>query len=97
MPRPRKRKRLGQKPNYNEFGPKGVPNLEMITLTLEEYETIKLIDQEALTQEQCALKMNVARTTVQRIYANARRKIANAIINGKTLVLEDVDYNVKRK
>jgi len=97
MPRPRKRKRLGQKPSYNEFGPKGVPNSELITLSLEEYETIKLIDQKDLTQEECAKKMNVARTTVQRIYSNARKKVAEAIINGKTLIIEDVDYSVNQK
>ncbi len=92
MPRPRKRKKLGQKPAYNEFGPKGVPNSSFIYLSLEEYETIKLIDHEFKNQEECASSMEIARTTVQKIYSEARTKIAEAIINGKTLIIEGSDY-----
>ena len=44
-----------------------------ITLSLEEYETIRLIDYSGLNQEQCASQMHVARTTVQRIYTEARK------------------------
>lgn len=95
MARPRKRRRLGQKPIYNEFGPKGLPNSEFIYLSLEEYETIKLIDNEAKTQEECALSMEVARTTVQKIYSDARKKIAAAIINGNTLIINGSDYSEK--
>ena len=42
--------------------------LEDVTMTIEEYQTIKLIDLEGLTQEECAKSMEIARTTVQRIY-----------------------------
>lgn len=93
MPRPRKMKRLGQKPNYNEFGPKGVPNTSFVYLSLEEYETIKLIDKEFKNQEECALSMGVARSTVQKIYSDARTKIATALINGDTLIIEGNDYS----
>lgn len=93
MPRPRKMKRLGQKPNYNEFGPKGVPNTSFVYLSLEEYETIKLIDKEFKNQEECALSMGIARSTVQKIYSDARTKIATALINGDTLIIEGNDYS----
>lgn len=93
MPRPRKMKRLGQKPNYNEFGPKGVPNTSFVYLSLEEYETIKLIDKEFKNQEECALSMGIARSTVQKIYSDARTKIATALINGDTLIIEENDYS----
>lgn len=93
MARPRKMKRLGQKPNYNEFGPKGVPNTSFVYLSLEEYETIKLIDKEFKNQEECALSMGVARSTVQKIYSDARTKIATALINGDTLIIEGNDYS----
>ena len=92
MPRPRKIKRLGEKPIYNEFGPKGCPNNEFIYLNLDEYETIKLIDYELKNQEECALLMGIARSTVQKIYSDARKKISNAIINGNTLIIEGNDY-----
>ena len=93
MPRPRKMKRLGQKPIYNEFGPKGISNAGFVYLNLEEYETIKLIDKEFKNQEECAASMGVARSTVQKIYSEARTKIANAIINGNTLIIEGNDYS----
>ena len=92
MARPRKRKRLGQKPHYNEFGPKGVPNRGFVYLNLEEYETIRLIDKEFKNQEECAFIMGVARSTIQKIYSDARIKIATAIINGDTLIIEGNDY-----
>ena len=92
MPRPRMRKRIGFKPNYNQFGPKGVPNIDFVTLTLEEHETIRLIDKEGMSQEECGKSMEVARTTVQKIYSEARKKIAEAIVDGKTLIIEGEDY-----
>ena len=55
---------------------------------IDEYEVIRLIDWVGLTQEQCAAQINVARTTVTGIYDSARRKLADALIHGKRLVIE---------
>ncbi len=97
MRRRRMMRRINSKPSYNQFGPKGIPNNEFIDLSLDEYETIRLIDYQNMTQEECAKSMDVARTTVQRIYSNARNKIADAFINGKTIVIENMDCSdVKR-
>jgi predicted DNA-binding protein (UPF0251 family) len=52
-------------------------------MTIDEYETIRLIDLEKLTQEECATQMNISRTTVQGIYDVARKKIAESLVNGK--------------
>lgn len=64
---------------------------------LDEYEVIRLIDLEGLQQEQAAVQMGVARTTVQSIYNAARRKLADCMVNGKMLRIEGGDVEVCEK
>lgn len=66
----------------------------LVKLTVDEYETIRLIDLEGFTQEECAKQMNVARTTVQGIYIEARRKVADSLVNAKILKIEGGAYQV---
>jgi len=61
---------------------------------VDEYETLRLIDLEGLKQEECALRMNIARTTVQGIYNTARKKIAESLVNGKVLRIEGGNYEI---
>ncbi len=56
-------------------------------MTVDEYEAFRLLDDEGLTQETCAARMNVARTTVTAIYDSARKKIADALVHGKRLLI----------
>ena len=63
-------------------------------MSIDEYETIRLIDLEQLTQEECSVRMNVARTTVQAIYSNARKKLADSLINNRCLKIQGGDYQV---
>lgn len=96
MPRPRKWRKVCCLPERNLFGPLNAPNLdsEIIIMTVEEYETIRLIDSEGMMQEECAERMNVARTTVQRIYNDARKKLAESLVNGSVLKIEGGDYKL---
>ena len=96
MSRPRKWRKVCCMPSVNRFGPlSGCRNEgEVIQMTVDEYETIRLIDLEGMNQEACAAHMNVARTTVQGIYLEARRKLAKALVEGKVLLIDGGDYHL---
>lgn len=109
MSRPCRSRQIDGYPDHWSFSPDDFddesPGPECIILTLDEYETIRLLDREYLTQEQCAGRMGVSRTTVTSIYESARRKLAEALVDGKRLRIAggnyqigmDIGNNVKRK
>jgi len=68
--------------------------VETVQLTLEEYETIRLIDYANLTQQECASMMEIARTTVQSIYEKARFKLADALIHQKNISIKGGHYKL---
>ncbi|TYQ15648.1 UNVERIFIED_CONTAM: putative DNA-binding protein (UPF0251 family) [Acetivibrio alkalicellulosi] len=94
MPRPRKWRKVCCLPENNLYGPLNMQYNEesVILMSIEEYETIRLIDLQGFMQEKAAEQMNIARTTVQRIYNEARLKLAEALVNGKILKIEGGDY-----
>lgn len=94
MPRPRKWRRVCCLPKNAQFGPMGGTgdSEDLVIMQVDEYETIRLIDLEGLTQEECAGRMNVARTTVQGIYDSARKKLADSLVRGKGLLIEGGEY-----
>lgn len=94
MARPIKTRIVCSKPKISVFGPNNQSDFEFMLMSLEEYETIRLIDYNNLTQEETANFMNIARTTVQGIYDDARKKIADAIVNGKTIKIEGGNYSL---
>ncbi len=65
-----------------------------VTLSLEEFETVRLIDYSGLTQQECASQMHVARTTVQRLYTEARSKIAHFLVDGSSLNICGGNYEI---
>ncbi|MBM7562121.1 DUF134 domain-containing protein [Fusibacter tunisiensis] len=96
MPRPVKHRRVCELPDVNLFGALNRPvHMEdAIVMSIEEFETIRLMDHEGLMQEECATRMNVARTTVQRIYVDARKKVADALVHGRVLKIEGGNYEL---
>ncbi len=96
MSRPMKWRKVCCLPENSKFGPLDLPeNLKNhINMTVDEYETIRLIDMEGFTQEECAGQMNVARTTVQKIYIEARKKLAESLVEGKMLLIEGGEYRL---
>lgn len=96
MSRPVKWKKVCCLPETDLFGPLNAQNTGegIITMSVEENETIRLIDLEGLLQEECAESMHVARTTVQKIYNDARKKLADALVNGNVLKIEGGNYKL---
>jgi len=73
------------------FKPVGVPmqSLEVVFLKHEELEAVRLVDLQDLTQEEAALEMGVSRKTLWRELQSGRKKIADALVNGKAIQLAD--------
>ena len=87
MPRPPRCRRIEQLPVYRSFSPDDTAATDSVLMTVDEFEALRLLDNEGLTQEACAARMNIARTTVTAIYDCARKKVANSLVNGKRLLI----------
>jgi predicted DNA-binding protein (UPF0251 family) len=87
MPRPKCCRQVGAMPDKTLFRPQGRGSacIAEVCLTLDEYEALRLADLDGLYQEQAALQMNVSRQTFGRIVKEARRKVADVLVNGKSL------------
>lgn len=97
MARPQKCRRVCATPRCTGFMPAGdstVTAEHRVSMSVDEYETIRLIDLLGLTQEECAARMEIARTTVTGIYENARHKLADTLVNGKHLIVEGGNYRL---
>lgn len=96
MPRPKKWRNVCRLPESREYGPldRNVERSKSVYLTIEEYESVRLIDLMEMTQEECADRMGISRTTVQDIYAKARRKIAESLVEGTPLIIEGGRYRI---
>lgn len=90
MSRPKKDRFVRCEPNALYFKPRGIPliNLEEVCLSLDELEAIRLADYEGLYHEQAAEKMKISRPTFGRILGEARRKLAETLVEGKALRIE---------
>ena len=71
--------------------------LEEIALTLDELEALRLKDLLGLEQIECAARMDIAQSTLQRILVRARKKIVQALVEGKALRIEGGHYNLDQR
>ena len=94
MARPSSKKRVCRMPSHWKFYSDGGRVTGQIRMSIEEYETIRLIDYLGMSQEDCARQMHVARTTVQAIYRDARKKIARFFVEGTGLIIEGGDVEI---
>lgn len=95
MSRPIKCRKICHFPEVREFVPvHPAKELDAVILSIDEYETIRLIDKEGLSQEQCSIFMQIARTSVQRIYESARKKLADSLVDGRPLCIQGGDFKL---
>ena len=90
MPRPFCKRFVGWQPGVSLFKPAGVPagELELVVLSLDEVEALRLADLNGQYQEAAADQMKISRATFARIVESARRKVADALVHGKALQIQ---------
>ena len=94
MPRKQRCRWIDSYPDHWSFSPAEPSESGPVVMSLDEYEAIRLLDHLGLTQEACAARMGVARTTVTAIYDSARKKLADVLVNGKTLQIRGGSYRL---
>ena len=85
MARPQKERVICAMPSLRRFCADTTPESECVILTLDEYEALRLHDLEHLEQSQVASQMLISRPTVASLLNSAHQKIADVLVNGKTL------------
>ena len=87
---PYRKRRIHQPPNFKNFKPSGIPRgrLKSLTLSIDEYEAIRLADFLRLEHLQAAEKMAISRPTFTRLIEKARHKLAQAIVDGLELIVK---------
>ncbi|MBU1638776.1 DUF134 domain-containing protein, partial [bacterium] len=98
MPRPESSRIVSKLPATCTFKPQGIApqQLEHVELTVDEYEAIRLADLHGLYHEQGAAQMQVSRQTFGRILSSAHRKVADFLINGKSLQIQGGHVELRR-
>lgn len=91
MVRPRKRRHIRFRPGVTYFKPRGVPlrHLEEVALRPDEVEAIRLRHVKGYEQIDAAKKMKISQSTFHRILLSANKKIANSLINGKAIRIDE--------
>ncbi|MFB9055599.1 DUF134 domain-containing protein [Mariniflexile ostreae] len=94
MPRPKKKRKVDHPPKMHGFKPFGIAfcDTEQIMMQYDEYETLKLVIYDDLPQDLAADRMEVSRPTLTRIYNSALKKIAQAFVEGKSIVIKGGDF-----
>jgi predicted DNA-binding protein (UPF0251 family) len=89
MPRKKCKRQINYTPGVTYYKPAGIPRreLEEIVLEADEIEAIRLANLEEMYQEEAAVKMGISRQTFGRIITSANKKVAEGLINGKSIRL----------
>ncbi|MHC1756584.1 MAG: DUF134 domain-containing protein [Methanosarcina sp.] len=92
--RPKCPRRVEQTPDVTYFKPRGVPlsDLEVVSLTVEELEALRLVDIEGLRQEDAASRVGISRRAFWEDLKAARTKVALALSTGKAIEIKGGNY-----
>jgi predicted DNA-binding protein (UPF0251 family) len=96
MARPKKCRLVYAEPNVTYFKPRAVPliGLEEVELTVEEFEAIRLKDLKGFEQIKVGKKMGISQPSLHRLLLSARKKIAEALVNGKAIKIYGGSYSL---
>ncbi len=94
MARPMKRKRIGCCMDNRRFGPCDSLASDVLALPVEAFETLRLIDYLGLDQTAAAKKMDVSRSTVQKLYKDARATLVKAMVENASIIIQGGKTNV---
>jgi uncharacterized protein len=96
MVRTRKCRMVSSLPSVTYFKPAGIPLrfLSEVRLSVEEAEALRLKELDGLEQAEGAIRMGVSRPTFQRVLSSARKKVADALLNGKAIKIEGGSFQV---
>jgi uncharacterized protein len=92
--RPRCPRRIENEPVVTYFKPRGVPlkDLDFVLLSFEELEVVRLVDLEGLDHEDAAKKVGISRRALWEDLQRARKKIIEALVNGKAIEIKGGDF-----
>jgi predicted DNA-binding protein (UPF0251 family)/predicted Fe-Mo cluster-binding NifX family protein len=99
MARPIRKRCVFLQPESNYFKPAGIPlkDISVVILFYEELESLRLKELEGYEQKEAAKKMNVSQPTFHRILTEARKKISDALVNGKAIKIEGGNFIMKKR
>ncbi len=98
--RPKKVRYIQRMPAVRQFSPRGKPGRpEEVILHIDEFEAFKLSDFQGFSQSEGALAMKLSRASFGRAVRKARKKIADALVNGKIIKIQigDVQIGVRQR
>jgi uncharacterized protein len=93
--RPKKVRYIQSMPKIVQFSPRGKPGRpEEIELSIDQFEALKLADFQGFSQSEGALAMQLSRPSFGRLLREARRSIADALVNGKIIKIRQGDVQI---
>ena len=93
--RPKKVRYIQSMPKTLQFSPRGRPGRpEEVELNIDQFEALKLADFQGFSQSEGALAMQLSRPSFGRLLREARRLIADGLVNGKIIKIRQGDVQI---